>query len=825
MVSARVSKVPASWSLNVDAREGANRSVIDTLLDRYPPRVVPSSWKTTELGRAAALKRVEALMIRAQGSESFQRDAARGAGQLLRWLNSFPGKSWQDRWNHSGVAEHGLGWVSIPEMWLDEQGVKSVRPTVLTHALIGLFVADLIRPHLRFVVQLHRSHYWRDWAAISRDPKGFERLETAAGAETAQAMQGRTARWQISMLILSKGGGLSDITVGDCVELRQAGLAVCSRGKTRYLFYKLLHDIGIFPPDAPPTLRFVTVYRGQSTVAELVDRFDIANADVRNLLVDYLSERHPSLDYTTLDNLSRHLALHFWKNLETTHPGINSLQLDRSVAQAWKERMRWKVSRRRLPDGTYAEIRSPRMNYTDMLTAVRAFYLDLAAWAALDPARWARWVVPCPIGPGETSAKKIGRRRKARMYQRTRERLPRLPELVRIAEQRAHDAKMLLEAAVAASPGSKFTVLGKTYTKSDPWLKASADGIPVIYDSEGRTIRLREAENRAFWALATVEVLRHTGVRIEEMLEISHHSITQYRLPTTGELIPLLQIAPSKTDEERLLVVSPDLADMLSTIVSRIRGADGGVPLVPLYDRNERIWVAPAPLLFQWKSGGHHRAVSAGLIRNALTELIDAAGVKDAAGEPLYFQPHDLRRIFATDAIMNGMPPHIAQVLLGHKDINTTMGYKALYPEEAINGHRAFISRRRALRPSEEYRTPTDAEWDEFLGHFERRKLALGECGRAYGTSCQHEHSCIRCPVLRVDPAQRFRLVEIRDNLAARITEADSEGWIGEAEGLRVSLMATEEKLDHIDRRARRAVQLNMPSFPNIVAHTVQPPA
>ena len=210
-----------------------------------------------------------------------------------------------------------------------------------------------------------------------------------------------------------------------------------------------------------------------------------------------------------------------------------------------------------------------------------------------------------------------------------------------------------------------------------------------------------------------MEVLRHTGVRIEEMLEISHHSITQYRLPTTGELIPLLQIAPSKTDEERLLVVSPDLADMLSTIVSRIRGADGGVPLVPLYDRNERIWVAPAPLLFQWKCGGHHRAVSAGLIRNALTELIDAAGVKDAAGEPLYFQPHDLRRIFATDAIMNGMPPHIAQVLLGHKDINTTMGYKAIYPEEAINGHRAFISRRRALRPSEEYRTPNGMSFSD----------------------------------------------------------------------------------------------------------------
>ena len=88
------------------------------------------------------------------------------------------------------------------------------------------------------------------------------------------------------------------------------------------------------------------------------------------------------------------------------------------------------------------------------------------------------------------------------------------------------------------------------------------------------------------------------------------------------------------------------------------------------------------------------------------------------------------------------MPPHIAQLILGHKDINTTMGYKAVYPEEAINGHRAFIARRRELRPSEEYRTPTDDEWEEFLGHFERRRLALGDCGRAYGTSCIHEHSC-----------------------------------------------------------------------------------
>jgi hypothetical protein len=44
--------------------------------------------------------------------------------------------------------------------------------------------------------------------------------------------------------------------------------------------------------------------------------------------------------------------------------------------------------------------------------------------------------------------------------------------------------------------------------------------------------------------------------------------------------------------------------------------------------------------------------------------------------------------------------------------------------------------------------------------------------------------------LLRIDPAQRHRLEEIRGNLHARIAEAEREGWTGEAEGLKVSLAA-----------------------------------
>ncbi|WP_258081303.1 site-specific integrase [Nocardia nova] len=151
---------------------------------------------------------------------------------------------------------------------------------------------------------------------------------------------------------------------------------------------------------------------------------------------------------------------------------------------------------------------------------------------------------------------------------------------------------------------------------------------------------------------------------------------TEYRLPSTGELVPLLQIAPSKTDTERLLLVSPELADILSTIVQRLRSPDGSIPLVVSYDVRERIWNPPMPVLFQRGIGNERRAFTPTAIRKLLINTLAATGLTDPNGDPLLFSPHDFRRIFVTDAIMNGLPPHIAQVICGHKSIDTTMGYK-----------------------------------------------------------------------------------------------------------------------------------------------------
>ena len=69
---------------------------------------------------------------------------------------------------------------------------------------------------------------------------------------------------------------------------------------------------------------------------------------IRDLIVDYLRERQPGIDYSSLNRLATTLGLRFWKDLETHHPGIGSLHLPPDVAAAWKQRQTRTV---RAPDG------------------------------------------------------------------------------------------------------------------------------------------------------------------------------------------------------------------------------------------------------------------------------------------------------------------------------------------------------------------------------------------------------------------------------------------------------------------------------------------
>ncbi|MDQ3764105.1 MAG: hypothetical protein M3460_21680 [Actinomycetota bacterium] len=186
----------------------------------------------------------------------------------------------------------------------------------------------------------------------------------------------------------------------------------------------------------------------------MIDRYRIACRPVRDVLIDYLRERQASVDFSSLQRFAYLLGKLFWADLEAHHPGIDSLKLPRDVAAAWKQRVMTRTRTTTTPAGEQVQQTSARLDGRSVLTAVRAFYLDIAEWADDDPARWGPWAVRCPVSASDVSHKKDRSQRKARMDQRTRERLPVLPALACWVQTER------------TRPGELFTAAGTTLRRA-----------------------------------------------------------------------------------------------------------------------------------------------------------------------------------------------------------------------------------------------------------------------------------------------------------------------------------------------------------------------
>ena len=776
-----------------------------------PPVERPTVWPETAADREAVIERRHEW---AAESDKLIRHNEVGLHQravplLLDWLSGFDGVTWQQRWIASGVHTIGKDWTDA----VDHPGCRKgyARRQQLMSGAGQLIVLDVIRPSYRWLYGF-ASRRVLDRVRQARDPDGFARLEAIGAATDRFTIADQVPIFQqLARMLIHNGGRLVDITVADCIESYRAQLGYAVQKRTYW--YRLLHEAGILDSDAPRSI-YAALLVGQRTAAQLVDGYSVENLAVRNLLIDYLSERQAELDYTTVAQLASKLVMLFWRDLELHEPGIDSLVLSADVARRWKDRLKVIVRGKQ-------HIGQLREDPNAILIAVRAFYSDINHWATEDPARWGRWSAPNPIhGRDLIGQNKQKHRARARMHQRTRDLAPFLPALITSADNQRRHAAELLTAATATAPGDLFDIDGEQLRRAvlrveiDP--AAGGRGRPGLVwvddPDSGRRRNLNLEEDKAFWGWAIIEVLRHTGVRIEELLELTHRSFAAYTLPNTGETIPLLQITPSKTDRERLLVVSPELGEVLTAIIYRVRAGKSAVPLVVRYDQAERLHSPPLPFLFQHPWGLTNTAITHPAAQALIDRILASSGLTFTDGTPVHFTPHDFRRIFATDAVAAGLPVHIAAKLLGHENLNTTQTYVAIYDHDVIEHHRAFIARRRALRPSNEYRDVTDAEWDEFLAHFEKRKVELGTCGRAYNTPCHHEHACIRCPLLRPDPNQLARLTEIHTNLLDRIAEAHQHGWAGEIEGLEISLAGATHKLDQMHRTIATTTVVAMPA-------------
>jgi hypothetical protein len=450
---------------------GPVKSTGAQLLAAFPPRPIASSWPATAASRSAVLARVLAAPFTLDNPAS-QQTRRLGVLAVLNWLQTHPGDSWQQRWHASG-AEDQTDWRDvITAAAAGRSRARTATGTHLPHLSPGLLVlicADVIRPSLGWLLRFAPAR--RNLAtemARTRDTAAFAALAELCTQGRVGLQTGQQALTRVAVILAAKGGPVAAVRVGDCVELLQvtAGMRATSEVHAHSpLFYQLLRSHGVLSEDAPAAIEMFSG-RGQPTCEQLIDRYRIACRPVRDVLVDYLRERQPSVDFSSLQRFAYLLGKLFWADLEAHHPGIDSLKLPRDVAAAWKQRVMTRTRTTTSPVGDQVRLTSPRLDGRSVLSAVRAFYLDIAEWADDDPARWAPWAVPCPVSASDVSHKKDRSRRKSRMDARTRERLPVLPALVSWVEAERARTVELLAAAERTQPGELFTTAGQTLRRT-----------------------------------------------------------------------------------------------------------------------------------------------------------------------------------------------------------------------------------------------------------------------------------------------------------------------------------------------------------------------
>jgi site-specific recombinase XerD len=811
-----VNKITARRTTGVSRRHGP---VVEEL--GFPSRYVYGQGIRTEPAVAAAPPRPYGDLSRAsigplaglvrdtwdgQGATSYQR--GQGAQKILRYLTGFPGETWQQRWDASPLGRS--------EITASALGARRTTGVAISPGLRSLFCLRVMQPsNLAFRVNSFQN-YAEFFVHAQRDAL-LDKFIGHAGAFDATWTARRDAITELCSLLTIQGVSLADVTPGALLhhahETRRVRASMPDAGKAeanRFVgrsTWDVLRDMGLFPTDTPLTMR-AALTRGQRPVEELIDRYPIRNQPVRQLLVDYFRRRAPDLDYSSLKTLILMLAHHFWEKIETANPAQADLRISPQTYEAWRDCIRVK------DDG------KERRHQDEIVLVVRSFYYDLHTWAAGEPELWARWVAPCPVPPGELRGLGARRRRvNERSAERTRQRQPLLPLLVQYVEDRYDHTRAVLEQARNAAEDEAFTVDGTTYQRiitENDHRKARHGALPVrlLNQATGQVLNAAIEEETAFWDWACVETLRHSGIRIEELSELTHLSVRHYQR-SNGEVIALLVIAPSKTDRERVIPMSAELFHVIATITRRHTHDGKAIPRVSRYDNHDKLWSPPMPFLFQRTTG----TTSAVFTPSTVIRRLERCGHALAADHPAFktvsFRPHDFRRIFATELVNSGLPIHIGAALLGHLSIQTTRGYVAVFDEAVVQHYAAFLAGRRAIRPSDEYRQVTPAEWQEFQEHFDKRKVELGSCGRPYGTPCQHEHACIRCPVLHVNPKMLARLDELEADLLDRRSRAEAERWLGEIEGINLTLTFLRAKRAETQRRAQRpAVDLGIPAIP-----------
>ena len=268
------------------------------------------------------------------------------------------------------------------------------------------------------------------------------------------------------------------------------------------------------------------------------------------------------------------------------------------------------------------------------------------------------------------------------------------------------------------------------------------------------------------FARVGLQVLRGTGLRVGELLDLELHAVIDYGPTGTWLRVPLGKLAT-----ERSVPLDAATLAAVDQWASR-RGAHRPIP----HPRTGK----PTDFLFT----EHGRRLGATRLRNGLLAAAAAADLRAVGGDPLTITPHQLRHTYATTLANAGMSLQALMALLGHVTPEMTIRYATLASptlRAAYDQAMGTMRRQLTLTPIGHPIVPGKIAW--LASQMLKTRIAHGYCSRHESQgACPYANICETCdnftPATEFAPALAAQLADVHVLHA----DAEARGWPGEAQ-------------------------------------------
>ena len=286
------------------------------------------------------------------------------------------------------------------------------------------------------------------------------------------------------------------------------------------------------------------------------------------------------------------------------------------------------------------------------------------------------------------------------------------------------------------------------------------------------------------FARTAVTVLRHTGLRIGELLDLELGSVYDYGPTGSWLKVPLGKLAT-----ERMVPLDATALTALDQW-ARHRGPSRSLP-------HPRTGTA-TDFLFT----NHGRRLGPTRIRNGLITASEHAKLRAADGKNLIVTPHQLRHTWATELANAGMSLQALMALLGHATAQMTIRYATLASPTlriAYDDAVGKMRRQLTLTPVGRPIVPDKVNW--LNSEMIKTRVAHGYCSRhETAGACSYANICENCANFTTGPEFTAAIADQLDDIQSLKTDAQQCGW--DSEAARHATTAT-ALTDHLHRLRR----------------------